>query len=235
MKRVLFFSLLFLPTLHLLIAQEAAPFEFNDDQAMTLDKDVLKNLINKTWSSYKQYIVLGEERKEYGGGFLTFTLKNDHTYQAAGIGDRYNKGTWDVKKRTLLHLKMINEQPADQEKAMGGSYVIYSIKNEELVLVKNLTSDLKAKIIYHCKVIESKDLAARPAKNRQEPIMDTKINIPSPLQVKMTESMTLEELSSQIKEELFVRGLQPPANFSKWKQEALLELYKNIINGNYKG
>lgn len=235
MKRTLFFSLLFLSSLHLLVSQEAAPFEFNDDQAMALDKNTLKNLIGKTWSSYKQYTVLGEERKEYGGGFLTFTLKNDHTYQAAGDRDRYNKGNWEVKKRALLHLKMAKEQPADQEKAMGGSYVIYGIGDQELVLVKNLTSDLKSKIIYHCKVIESKDLAARPAAPRQEPIMGTKITIPSPLKVKMLESMTAEELSGQIKEELFVRGLNPPVHFDKLKQDALLDLYKNIINGNYRG
>ena len=235
MKRTLFFSLLFLSSLHLLVAQEAALFEFNDDQVMALDKNTLKNLIGKTWSSYKQYAVLGEERKEYGGGFLTFTLKNDHTYQAAGSSNHYNTGSWEVKKRALLHLKIANEQPGDQEKAMGGSYVIYSIGDKELVLVKNLTSDLKSKIIYHCEVMESKDLADRPAALRQEPIMDTKISIAFPLKGKMLESMTAEELSGQIKEELFVRGLNPPVHFDKLKQEALLELYKNIINGDYKG
>lgn len=234
MKRTLLFLLLSVGLFASLSSQEVAPFEFSDKEAITIDKEVLKMLVDKTWKSYKQYTVLGEESEEYGVGFMTFTLKPNHTFQAIGKGSINNEGTWEVKKRELLHLKIASNHPSGKEKAMGGAYVIYEISDTTLIFVKNLTSDLKSKIVYYCKSIEMRDLVVRTVKNTTPPVIDTKIAIPKAVTIKNPEDMTQEELKRQLREELFMRALNPPKNFDELTREELLEIHRRIVNGIYR-
>lgn len=233
MKRILLLLLLFVSISVLISAQEVAPFELNDDQAIVIDKSVSKMLVNKTWKSYKQYTVRGEESQEYGSGFLTFALKNDHTFQAIGAGNSNNSGTWEVRKKELLHLKIADDHVAGKEKVMGGSYVIYEITADELVLVKNLTSDLEAKIIYYCKTSERRDLTVKDEKYVTTPVIDTKITIPPSIKIKKLEDMTLEELKSELQSEFFIRVLESPKKMDKLNREALIELLQKVKNGTY--
>ncbi|MFN7120103.1 MAG: hypothetical protein ACK4TA_25155 [Saprospiraceae bacterium] len=211
-------------------AIDPAPFAFKDDKAVIIDDQILQLLVNKNWYCYKQYTLRGTASDEYSKGVLGFILQKDHSFEAS----RGTKGKWEVQEKKLLHLVVFSEHEVNQEKIIGGSYVIYNITDDHLVLVKNLTSDLEAKIVFYCKVIEK---AAVPVVKKQAASTMTEAERKAWQEKRIMEfeQMNKEGLLKGLQEELFMRGIKSPQNLEELTREDLLKIRIQLIKGEYRG
>lgn len=190
-------------------------------------------LINKNWYCYKQHNSQGVTSDEYLVGEPVFILMKDHSFEAA----RGTKGKWDIQEDKLLHLTVFSEHDVNREKIMGGSYVIYNISDNHLVLVKNLTSDLKTKIIFYCKVIEKASYEAVPATSSKPipPMTEEERKAWQEKRIEEMENMSKEELFWRLREELFMRNIKSSQNLEQLTREELLKIRIQLIKGEYQG
>lgn len=209
-------------------AQQVKPFQFNDKKATKISKKVLEKLENKTWVVYKLYYETGNETKSYPFAFFSIKLNADSSFQAASA-QQSSMGNWLVEQKKVLRLVTKDSSRINNEIFIGGGYNIYKITDTELVLTKNLTSDLKNKMIYYFKGSQSKLLTEAPIKPKTAtPQLNSKDTKP------MDDSRILKALQDEIITELFLRGLKPPKKLEKMNKEELTLLKKKILSGEYK-
>ena len=134
-------------------------------------------------------------------------------------------------KNRLLHLSVESEHVANQEKSMGGSYIIYNINDDHLILVKNLTSDLNAKVVYYCKVIEIKQYKNVEFHKATPPMTEEERQAWQEKRITELEQMNKEELLKHLREELFMRGIKPPQNLEEFTREELLKIRIQLVKG----
>ncbi len=227
-KACLFLLLVSIGCLYTAHAQQVKPFQFNDKKTIKISKKILEKLENKTWVVYKLYYETGKETKSYPFAFFSVKLNADSSFQAAS-SQRATSGSWSVEQKKVLRLIPKDSSRINEEIFIGGGYNIYKINDTELVLAKNLASDLKSRMIYYFKGSQSKLLTEAPTKPKnassQPSSKDTK---------PIDDSRIVKALQDEIVTELFIRGLKAPKKLEKMTKEELTLLKKKILSGEYK-
>lgn len=228
MKPAIFFIYFISCFLTQLSAQEVAPFQFKDQKGIVLNKKNLPVLLDKTWTTYKQYYVNKDEGATYSGSFMAFKFSPDGRFQGTA-GNRSLSGTWEVKNKRILNVIIQEKSEIDKEVKIGGAYAIYKLSDGELVMVKNLTTDLNLRIVYYCKGTKSSVLAENPTTftAAQSASVDKKAI--------EAERQKREQINliSEIETEAQLRGVKLKEKLTKMDVKALQELKKQILSGEY--
>lgn len=228
MKKTVLFLVTMLCSLLNGFSQDVAPFQLKDQKGIALSKKNLPLLTAKTWTTYKQYYANKDEASTYAGSFMAFKFLPDGKFNGTA-GNRSLTGTWTLEKKRIVQLNIQEQSAIDQEIKIGGAYTVYKLTAEELVLVKNLTSDLSTRIIYYCKGSKTNVLAESPATMSANPISEAEKKSASELQKKRERQVIISEIETEAQ----LRGIKLKEKLEKLDTKTLLSLKNQIINGEY--
>lgn len=133
-------SLALFPTY--IYSQNTAPFQYEDEKKILLDVNAEEKLLDKDWYCYEMLYL---EKEVQNRKPLRFFLKinDDQTF----VQDRKN-GNWQIEN-DLLVFKIESNDYSKDKIFMAGAFSVYKLSEDELILVKNLSSSDKNKIVYY--------------------------------------------------------------------------------------
>lgn len=191
-------------------AQEVAPFDLKAGKPLALKSEVLAQLFDKTWTSYRQYSLSNNRAAPLQSGFLALQIRSNNQYQISD-GGRREQGTWALAGRNQLNLK-----PEDVATANAGStYLIYHISATDIVLVKAAEAEQLSKIICGkgTKVIS---LEETPEGNMRK---------------ETREQREKNALIDEIKIEYLLRGNKKMPNLTAMSKSQLTQVRNDILRG----
>lgn len=259
MKKIRLLILLSFPAIGLAVAQENPAFQLKERSGIRLNDKTLELMLNKTWTSYKQYEVTNGQAKLQWGNFFSLKINKDNSFYVSGTRFRQN-GTWKANgKKLQLNISDQDETKADF--SLEGDYLIYSLSADEMILVREV-GDNPALVCY-CKSSVVRELDNKPIVSVSK---EDKKDIEKEDLVKEIEAelflrgekvkLDLEKrnnaelkrirdmivkgeftkeqvLLDEVKTELFLRKLTPPANLEQLSYGKLKKLKKQIISNKY--
>lgn len=260
MKKIGLLLLLLIFGLEIVLAQEAPAFQLKERKGVQLNSKTMALLLDKTWTSYKQYEVVNGQAKLQSGNFFSLRISNDSTFYVSGTRFRQN-GAW-VAKGKQLQLSIDEEEKSRENISMEGNYQIYLLNADEMILVKEAAGN--PVLVCYCKSSMVKALDNSPQvsattedkeKSRKESLgkeiemelflrgekvkMDlgkksnSELNKIRDLIIK-GEFSKEEVLRAEIKSELFLRNLAPPSDLDQLSYGKLKKLKKQILANKYK-
>lgn len=240
MKKLSIFLVFNLLIVIVLSAQEVVPYHFDEKKAMKLDEAVIRALCENGWSSVKQYYIKENEIIISSENYLFLKLNSDHTFKSLGEKRGANAGTWQVYQDKILHLTADSAYLNEYNKlSMAGSFAIFGMTSAEVVLVKNITSQLNAKWVFYFKKSEdSSKLAWNPKPYvpvHYTPKTAEELAAWQEKRMKELEQMNKAELLNGLKEDLFMRNIKAPQNLEERTREELLDIRIKMIKGEYRG
>lgn len=259
MKKIGLLFLLLIPQTGLLVAQEAPAFQLKEQRGIRLNDKNLALLLDKTWTSYKQYEVTNGQAKLQNGNFFSLKINNDSSCYISGTRSRQN-GTWAVNGKQLqLNLNKKDEAKADF--SMEGTYLIYALTEDEMVLVKEIGGT--PALVCYCKSSVVKELDNSPivSANKENKEKAQKVSLAKEIEMELflrgeklkidLEGKNVSELKqvrdlvmkgkfskeeilrSELMPEMHMRGIKPPADFGELSYGKLKKLKKQILANKY--
>ncbi|MFN7120102.1 MAG: hypothetical protein ACK4TA_25150 [Saprospiraceae bacterium] len=228
MKRILWITVIMFMVLYHGFSQEVAPFQLKDQKGITISKKSLPLLTGKTWTTYKQYYANKDEASVYAGSFMAFKFSPDGKFNGTA-GNRSLSGNWSIENKRLLKLVINEVNEIDQEVKIGGAYAVYKLTNEELVLVKNLTSDLSMRIIYYCKGSKTSVLAESPKNAGASSVNQVDKKALEEAQKKREQQVLINEIETEAQ----LRGIKLKDKLDKMDMKSLQSLKNQIVSGEY--
>ncbi len=213
MKKIGLLFLLLIPGIGLVLAQEAPVFQLKERSGIRLNDKNLALLLDKTWTSYKQYEVTNGHAKLLNGNFFSLRISNDSSVNISGIRSRQN-GTWTVSGKQL-QLDLDEEKPKG-DFSMEGTYLIYALTGEEMVLVKETNGT--PTLVCYCKSSVVRELDNSPI------VSATKED---------KEKIQKESLVKEIETELFLRGEKLKLDLEEKSIGALKRIHDLVMKGNF--
>lgn len=209
-------------------AQEVAPFQLKDQKGIALHKKNLPLLTSNAWTTYKQYQVQQGQAKPAAGNFMVFKFSPDAQFQSTS-GNYRLTGTWKVENKRVLNLIIKEQNEVDPEGKIGGTYTVYKLAAEELVMVKNQTGDPNMRIIYYCKASKTKVLTESPT------AVATTQAIPVDKKALETARVQQEQqaLTNEIETEAQLRGIKIKEKLTKLDVKALQSIKRRVLAGEY--
>ncbi|MCP3928882.1 MAG: hypothetical protein GY705_07260 [Bacteroidetes bacterium] len=194
----LIFSLLILIS-SLIRAQEVAPFQYKDKDAIRLTEKKLEPIFDTTWVCLKMYFTNREERNTTNFRHI-LQISRDGTWKVSSHG--LYGGTWHIENNRLLALNF-DSKKIGMTPFIGGGYSVLKLTDDELVIVKNLTSAFDNSIVYtytptenfdnHPEVIRSRKnrmaKANKKSVNRKEGLIRTIKKISSEKEIQTEEGL----------------------------------------------
>lgn len=207
----LLITIFFAPTI--IYSQNVAPFQFSDTEKWPIDGKVEQLLLNKNWYAYEmQYFESGN--KDINPVRFTLKVANDLTFTQ----DIY-EGDWLIEDDLIIFNLEVSEARPNKQIFTAGAFSIHHISKTELVLAKNLSTNLENRIVYYLtsdKIVKEK-LANS---NATTPIV-------SPPQYEIP--LTKDELAKKLRMAYFMRKLPAPKkDFSEWTLKELDEEYREL-------
>ncbi len=228
MKKTTLISFILFSCLLHAYSQQVVPFQWKEQKGIALSKKTLPLLTAKTWTTYKQYQVNKNEASAYAGSFGAFKFLSDGKFNGT-LGNRSFMGIWTLEKKRILQLNIQEQSEKNQDNKIGGAYTIYKISEEELVLVKNLTSDVNKRMVYYCKGSKTNVLVESP--------VNTSVNTILPVDKKAQEAMQKKReqqaIINEIETEAQLRGIKLKENFEKMDAKSLQVIKNQILIGEY--
>ncbi|HMO38236.1 MAG TPA: hypothetical protein PKC76_04320 [Saprospiraceae bacterium] len=191
-------------------AQEVKPFNFKAGKPLVLKSEVLAQLFDKTWTSYRQYSLLNNEAAPSQSGFLALKIRDNNQYQISD-GGRREQGTWALAGRNQLKLTP-EDAPATNT---GSTYLIYHISATDIVLVKAAEAEHPGRIICGkgAKIIS---LEETPEGNMRK---------------ETREQREKNALIDEIKIEYLLRGNKKMPNLTTMNKSQLTQVRNDILRG----
>lgn len=127
-----------------LFAQEIAPFQSLEPQAIDITSEVLAQVLDKTWyCTTRKYVEKKKSINRPMGG-STLTISDDGLFEHNTL-----EGTWYIESDKLIVLEVDRE---DFEKSKNafiiGGFSVLKVNEDELILRKTLTSDFGSEFTY---------------------------------------------------------------------------------------
>lgn len=201
-----------------IFAQSAAPFQFDDNNALAVDRQVLDQLTATDWFVYQRGFLLGGKLTSRPLRAPTLSLQADGVVEW-GRGEM--TGRWSVVDGRLLHFYGLEESDLKHGAKLLGAFAVHEINEDRLILVKTLTSSHDNRIIYHlasrAQILEWDRTRVAQADNFFRSQLLGRINNlaektgePLPEEMEAMPTEELEELDRKLKEK--IRGLTPNEN-----------------------
>ncbi len=217
------------------IAQLVAPYQLKDPDAIRINDKIISLLTSQKWACHKRSFVMYNEGKTYSISYSELTLDRNGVCHHGKL-----TGRWKIEGEKLLVLEYDSIDFTRDNVYFAGGFSIHYADADEVILVKNLTTDFDNRIAYYLKNKEGidksmkDDLADRIQRN---PILKTanpkiestsekgEVNVES-LRKHYSE-MSLQELRSLFVNEAFQRRV----NIVDMSKDQLIEwAIKTIIN-----
>lgn len=132
-----------------LLAQDIQPFSFEIRRGEKIDEEIMAALTSKTWTPFRQYEVDGGMAKLSGTGFFALKFFPENEFRATSAG-KNSSGSWQLEEQQYLRLEIADPASSGAPlRNFSGIYSIYSISNNQLVLLREIRDD--EKIVYYCK------------------------------------------------------------------------------------
>jgi len=202
--------------------QDAVPFQFENKEKITIDATVQQLLINKEWHCYE---MLYFEKGVQDRNPLRFSveIKDDQTFTQSR-----KSGIWQIENN-LLVFKIASDDYTKDKIFTAGAFSVQKINEEELVLVKNLSSSSVNRIAYFlapAEIAKERYAANNPEMIRLRTTLPEHSNaVPVNYEIPYTK----EEFAGKLKEAYFMRKLPAPEkDFSEWTLEELDEKYREL-------
>ncbi len=237
-------------------AQEEAPFAFKKRLGLAIKEETLAILTGKTWTTYKQYKVSGQNAQLQAGNFFSLRINADRTFLLSGGNARQN-GRWNAKSKALeFEVTEYVYPPGSSAPILSGVFAIYKITNDEMLLAALPDHHW----IYYLRGSkpQSVDANAAPASNFQErerqgllreietEFFLRKLRTPSNLNTmpiadlyalrnRLVQGRHTKEaiLRDELKMELSARTLPLPADFDRMNYKQLRQLQRQILKNKY--
>ncbi len=209
----LIFSLLILVS-SLIRAQEVAPFQYKDKDAIRLTEKKLAPIFDTTWVCLKMYFTNREEKSTTPFRH-TLKISADGTWLVSLRG--VFGGSWQIENNRLLVLNFDNEKN-ETIPFIGGGYSVLKISDDELVIAKNLTSVFDNSIVYTYTRKENYDKYSEVGKYKKARIANANKN----------KETRKERLIRTIEEMYNKKEMQPEKGLDQKSEEELTEIRKEL-------
>lgn len=223
MKNLLFICLIFLMQTTAIDAQEIAPFTWKHHKGIALNKKNMPQLLDKTWTIYKQYKIDNQQAMIMPGTFMAFKVFSNGQFNGT-IGNQSLNGNWTIKKREL---NLVPNGANDE--TVSGTYAVYKLNETELVLVKERSGDSNSQMVYYCRGSKMNVLAERPT--------TTLINQTSQSEQKAFEESRKKSeqqaLINEIKTEAQLRDIKMKEKLETMDVKSLQDLKNQVLAGEY--
>lgn len=202
-------------------SQDAKPFQFEDQQALTIDASALEQLTApKRWRAERRLFFLDSENytRRPSSGFISFK-KGGGCDQFCGPA-----GNWTVVGEQILTIELPEAPGCNINYLIGGNYAIYEISADQLIISKVLTSNQKNKIVYVLTPDNEEEYARSKAKAPPKFISQDQEGIAS--------EMTEEQVRDRLRKEYFMRAMPVPEGFYEMSFQELEQKLVQLLLGN---
>ncbi len=220
MKKTLLLLFLLNVALGSFYAQNAASFKIKERKGIRINKKIQESLLNKTWTSYKQYQMKGRQGTLHSGNYFALKLTKDNQFQVSSPRHRQN-GEWKVNGKTLrLRVTEDVKTPKSSENFINGDYIIYKITEDEMLLVKKANNPDASSLLYYCKGAKTNELGNAPM-----------VSILAQQAQADKEKKEKDALVKEIEMEWYLRGEKNKQNLNKMTNKELIQLRDKILSG----
>lgn len=221
MKNIYLVGGLLFFTISALSAQEIASFVWKKQKGIAISKKDMPLLMNRTWTTYRQYEIIEDTASIRMGSFIAFQFTNEG--QLYGTAGKISlNGTWILKNKKTLQINLADSTAL----VNNGDYSIYKLNESELVLVQ-ISNKGAPRLILYCKGNKA-NIFAEPYDPTTKPV---KTDLKE-LEV-AREKSERTALINEIETEMILRKLKPKQNLTTLDIKILQILKKQILTGTY--
>lgn len=205
-----------------LYSQDAAPFKFKEQKGIAIKEDVLAILFDKNWTSFKQYTVNTGKAQPQKSNFFAIRINADSSFQISGTNYRQN-GRWVANGKSLqLQVTEDVKSSNPEAEAIGGTYSIYKITDDELLLVKEMQQGNTEHWVCYFKGTKPADIGSIPMASAAARTVESD-----------KQKAEKENLMKEISMEFFLRGEKKIPDLEKMDNDELISMRNSLVRGKY--